>query len=214
MVNNRVFKQQVYESPRMSLKLICEYVTASASRRSTIIKDSCIVPTFIAKRYNLASQVVSSYISRNETDLNVLKNKVRAISTKRYKTQNEIETAMLCVEAITAFSKHANSVTSIFNGFNVEMCDQFSSQKMNIEGVDISVRPELIIRNPVTNKITGFIKLYFSKTTELDEITGDLITCLGRNYFNETHNLNLEEKNCFVLDVFRGELATAPRAFK
>jgi hypothetical protein len=54
-------KNRVYLYPRMSLKMICEYVTASATRRSTIIKNSCIIPTFIVKRYNMASEIISTH---------------------------------------------------------------------------------------------------------------------------------------------------------
>lgn len=214
IVRKNLITQQVYESPRMSLKLICEYVTATPSRRNTIIRNSCLVPTYIAKRYNLASEVITRYLAIQENDLSLLRDQILVIKSSKYKSENERSMAYSSAEALVAFLNHGNSLTSIFNGFKLEQSNYFNYHKLNIEGVEISVRPELIIRSAITNDIIGFIKLHFAKTIPLDADTANLITCLGRNYFNETHSLNLAEKNCFVIDVFRGEISSAPKSFK
>lgn len=208
-------KQRVYTTPRMSIKMLCEYVVkASASRRSSIIKDSSIVPTYIAKRYNSAAEAVAGFLSQPNSDLKSLMNELGYLKTKSYNSKYEREMAMLSIQALYSFAPHAISFKEILSGFKVEQANHFNYHKLSIEGVEISIRPELIIRNILNNEIIGFIKLYFSKTEPLDPESAALITCLGRNYFNETHSLNMSEKNCFVLDVFRGELSTAPKSFK
>lgn len=210
----KTINQRVYENPRMSLKMICEYVKASASRRSTIIRDSCIVPTFIAKRYNLASDVIAMFLSINEPDISLLRDQVIAIERSKYSSENEQSMALLSGEAIRKFIDHSSSIESVLDYFEVEATSHVHYHKFKVEGVEISIRPELLLRSHQTNDIVGFVKLYFSKGTPLDDETAGLITCLGKNYFNETHSLNLPEQNCFVLDVFRGEISTAPRAYK
>ena len=207
-------KLRVYATPRMSVNMLGEYVNASASRRNAIIKDSRIVPTYIAKRYNYASDIISKYISSGKSDINLLRKEIVLLKTGTYSSKYEKEMAMFSVEAVSAFLNHADVITNIFESSKLEASIHFNFHKINLEGVEISIRPEIILKSSKTKEIIGFIKLYFSKNNELDLDRGDFITCLGRNYFNEGHSLNLAEKNCFVLDVFRGELMTAPRAFK
>lgn len=206
--------QRVYETPRISIKMLCEYVNASASRRSTIIKDSSVVPTYIAKRYNRASEVIANHLTNPKSSAESLRADVVSLIQKTYKSSYEREMAMLSVQAISSFAPHAESFKKILGGFKVEQSNHFNYHKLIIESVEISIRPELIIRSSINNDIIGFIKFYFSKSEQLDSESADLITCLGRNYFNETHELNLVDKNCLVLDVFRGELSMAPKSFK
>lgn len=214
MIVKNPFKQQVYEYPRMALKPICEYQTASPSRRNTIIKNSRVVPTYIAKRYNIASEAIASYLSGADDCLDDITARIHEIHTATYKTENEQTLAMQSAEALTAFLKDATSMKAIFAEFRLEATDQFVSHKLSIEGVEISIRPEIIIRSQKSDDIIGFIKFHFAKTEALTEHMADSITCLGRYYFNEIHSLRLAEKNCFVIDLFRGEVSSAPRSYK
>lgn len=206
-------KRKVYATPRISLKMLCEYVNASPSRRSTIIKNSCEVPVFIARRYNLANEIITSYLTDNKNSIDWLNSEISRILSQSFRSENEKDMALLSAEAVTAFSKDAKSISKIFEAFVLEAVDQMASYKLTLETVDVSIKPDLLLKDENGN-IIGFIKLYFSKETELNQNTADLITCLGREYFKEMMNLNLLERNCLVLDVFRGELYSAPKSFK
>lgn len=204
---------RVYPNPRMSANMLGEYISASASRRHAIIKDSRIVPTYIAKRYNLASAAIADFLSDEFATLECLKRKIIELKVADYTTKYEKEMSMSSIEALMAFANYAEGLQKSLLGHRIEMSAHFTYHKINLEGVEVSIRPEIIIRSS-SNQIIGFIKLYFSKNNELDENRGDFITCLGRSYFSEAHSLLLSEKNCFVLDVFTGELSSAPKAFK
>ncbi len=212
-LDKKPFKIRVYPTPRMAINPLTEYATASASRRNAIIKDSRTVPTYIVKRYNLASEIITQYLTEGVDDLSLLRIKMVELKNSKYAKPFDKEMAMYSLEALRAFYHHATMCMEIFKSFRLEAAISFSYHKLNIEGVEVSIRPELLIKND-NNEIIGFIKLYFSKSKELEGERAELITCLGRNYFNESHSLNLSEKNCFVLDVFNGEITSAPRAFK
>lgn len=215
MLIKKRITQKMYTSPRMSIKLLCEYVSSSSpSRRSTIIKDSCMVPTYIAKRYNLATEAIVNHLANPTSTLKSLMDEIVRLKTKEYSSSYEKEMSLLSIQAIESFAKHASSFKKVLGEFKVQRSNHFNYHKMLIEGVEISIRPELIIINPINNGIVGFIKLYFAKNQNLDPESAALITCLGRNYFNENHSLNMLQKNCFVLDAFKGESFNAPKASK
>ena len=132
----------------------------------------------------------------------------------KYTSKHQKETALLNMQALNSFLKHADRIAKGLQAYNIELAVNFTYHKFDLEGVEVSIRPELILRSQSTGEIIGFVKLYFSKSKQLDGSLSDTISCLGRNYFNEAYSLTLPEKSCFVLDVFTGELLRAPRAFK
>lgn len=121
---------------------------------------------------------------------------------------------MLCAEAIDSFIDLADSIDTDGLTLAVGANDQAS---LSIAAVEISVRPEVTVtavgRNGQT--VAGAIKLYFSKNNPLDENSGVYVATTVHQFADGylTETADADYRRCQVIDVFGGEIYTAPRSF-
>jgi hypothetical protein len=201
-------------NPRMGINPLCEYVyLSSASRRSTIIKNAKEKPTFVVKRYNEAEDFLSYFLA-SKCDSKLLLEHIKSLRTGYYAKEFERDCAHYSADALEGFFRNGLWLTGLMENYDLEVSLNQTTHKIIISGVQISIRPELILYKKGTKERVGFLKLYISKTKPLESHHGELVACLGKSYFLEEHTLNFHSDCCLVLDVFRGELITAPKAFK
>jgi hypothetical protein len=100
-----------------------------------------------------------------------------------------------------------------WNGLVPLLGDNYA-QKMNIGGVEISVRPEVVLNDG--NKIVGGVKLYINKGTPLTKESGDYISTILYRYLSETLSTetDVNRNACMVVDVFGQNIFYAPKAYK
>jgi hypothetical protein len=89
--------------------------------------------------------------------------------------------------------------------------------KLTKAGVEISVRPELVLHgvDRMGKGFVGALKLHISKSFPLDEKAGEYVGTMVHE-FADTHLTGLANCNyrhCYVLDVFAGKLIGAPKNF-
>jgi hypothetical protein len=98
---------------------------------------------------------------------------------------------------------------------NGEVGDR-DAPKLYIEGVGISVRPEVILRgkDKTGGDIVGAMKLYFCKSHPLKQDAAQCVaTVLQQHVIHHiADGASVPLQRCAVLDVFAGATTTAPRA--
>ena len=194
---------------------LCEYVEeATASRRNTIIKQCKFPKPFITKWYNDAEDILSFYLSEIRDDPRQLSIEIDRLRTAVYDSEAEKKYAFASASALKSFLKEEESVRRTLDPFKLEMAVNENRHKFILKGVQISLRPELIVRDAEGKAQLGFVKFYFGKDDPLSEARGELMACLLKHYFELEHGFSFKNQHCMVLDVYRSKLFYAPKAYK
>jgi len=194
---------------------LCEYVVeATASRRNAIIKRCKFPSTYITKWYNEAEDILAFYLSEIKDDPKQLMIEADRLRTRSYDDDMEKKYAVASASALKSFVTEAEKIRVALELYTLEMSVNENRHKFILKGVQISLRPELIVRDYKGKQQLGFVKFYFGKDDPLSEPRGELMACLLRHYFELEHGLAFKTQHCMVLDVYRGRLFYAPKAFK
>ena len=199
--------------PRISLNKLGEYLVAKPGRRHTIIRNQKAPKKFIVARYPDAVRAIQRHITEEHENPDQLNKAIRTLSTANHESKWKQETASLCAKALFAFMSIADEVPT--NGYKA-IKGEDSPEKMRLKGVDVSVRPEILLVDPDHNdQIVGGIKFHLGKGKELGD-SADFIGSVLYRYLAEvlSNEASVSHKNCFVVDVFAGEIYMAPRAYK
>lgn len=205
--------KEIYQEPRVSLNQLCEYSSASSTRRCSIIKNAKDKPVFIVKRYNEAEEFLAHFLASG-SDSKILKDGIQSLKKGIYPKEFDKENALSSADALESFYNNGLWLIEFLKAYDLEVSLNERHHKTIINGVKISIRPELMLFDKSTRQRIGFLKFYISKTKPLNSNNGELISCVGKHYFNEELTLDFHSKNCLTLDVFRGELISAPNAHK
>lgn len=207
-------KIRLNKDPRISVNALCEYVLASPSKRLTILK-LCKKPVpFVTNWYNQAEDILSFYLAEIRHDPTVIKVEAGRLRTKSAATDMDKKFNVASAAALLSFLKDEISVRQILSPYILEIAVNDIKHKFVINGVQISLRPELILRDNGGKQQLGFVKFYFGKNDELGQDKGELIAALTKYYFEQEYNFSFKSKDCLVLDVYRGEMYSAPNAYK
>lgn len=209
-----MYGQRERANPRMSLNKLGEYLTANMpGRRRTIIKEQRKPKDFIVARYSKAEQAIKEYFTTHKPNTDQLRRAIASLSAMAHQESWEGQTADLCTKALISFLNIAEQVPT--NGYTpVEGGN--TVPKLNVSGLDISVRPEVLLTDPESGAIVGGIKLYLGKTHPLSDDAMIIVSTVFYRYLAETlsDECVVAPQNCFVVDVFAGKVMHAPKTYK
>ncbi len=207
-------ERKVNVDPRISLNKLGEFLTTNPSRRRRILMDQKYPSEFIVTRYNDAENAIVTYLYDNKNDVTILDNALSEIEAKRAKTDWEIHTKSLNYDAIDSFYDIAEQLD--FTKYRIEKNAKSESVSLLIEGVQISVRPEILIyKEKGDDKSIGAAKVYFSKTYNLNDEAGEYIASFVMEYLKQMkQDYTVNNKICNVIDVFNQKIFTAPLSYK
>ena len=207
-------ERKVNVDPRISLNKLGEFLTTNPARRKKILLDQKYPSEFIVTRYNDAENAIIEYLFDNKNNTAILDKALEAIGSKRSQTEWEEQNKGLNYEAVDSFYDIADQID--FTKFKVEKSTKIESASILIEGVQISVRPEIFIyKEKGDEKTIGAIKLYFSKTYSLSDEAGEYIASFVMEYLKTTKTECVpSNKLCNVIDVFNQKIFIAPISYK
>ena len=197
------------ENPRISVNKLSEYITALPNRRRTIVKQQKRPPSVIVPYYKEAEKIILDYLVSFNGNEEWLNTKTQELLDKTVTSDWEETRRDICIDAVDSFAEFVSDLN--FSGLRCVAGDP-NPEKLNIEGVQVSIRPEIYLQDNDGN-VNGCVKLVFGKGRELSEdeakYTG---TCLQR-WMIEFFNIS-EHKLCFVVDIFGRKYHIAPKAYK
>lgn len=196
-------------NPRISLNKLAEFIIAKPGRQQRIIKEQKKPNDFIVARYGLASNAISNYILQPHGFS--LQSAIDAIAPLATDSDWTKQNAELCQAALIRFMAMTENLS--WHGLTPTAGDNYSP-KMVLGGVDISVRPEIILKNG--NKTVGGIKLYINKGTPLNQDSGGYVSTVLYRYLSEVLSTesDVNRSTCMVVDVFGQSIYYAPKAYK
>lgn len=202
-------------APRISVTKLGEYTDATPARRRAIVRDQRERRTFIVIRYEQARPPLVDYFASGATNPDPIIDQVGALAAAHGSSDFQTQDFQLSAEALEAF-------LDISDDFDLEgltaVAGPHAPPRLPISGIDVSVRPDLVLRGTFRGKkVVGALKFHFSKTGLLSEDAGLNIATVLHQYA-EAHLLATGEtasaRHCAVLDVFAKRWYRAPTAYR
>jgi len=199
-------------SPKISLNKLGEYLTATPARRKRIVQDQEDPKPFIVARYSDAREAIVDFLASGMTEEKKLLSQAKKLRFDDSGTAFSYQDKLASAEAIESFAEAADQID--LEDLKVVPVENSSSHNMEISGVNVSIRPDAYLKDPITGDTVGAIKLHFPKTTPLnDDALGYVATAL-RVHLNDAKDAKVvDHKKCYVVDVSTRTVAHAPKAF-
>lgn len=198
-------------NPRVSANKLAEYMTCSAARRRRIISEAKNPPEFIVPRYNPFYDVAPAFAASRPLDEEIIVSSIEALTGKESQTEWERDNVQLNIDLL-------QRLLDLPDLLEIEQYDAVATgdrtQSIALEGVEVSVRPELLLRRVVRGQRTlGALKFYLPKTFPLNEESGAFLAALVHLYLEQSFpGENPDNRHCFVMDVPSGVIYNAPRS--
>lgn len=202
-------------TPKGSLNKIGEYYSqGNPARRRTIVKDQINSNKAAAPAYHKAFPVIHPCGAGGLFDSNLLSEKIEALERVRSGTDWVKSDRANTILALKHWQETAGRL-SIPKTLTLSK-GEHAPAKLQVGGVSISVRPDLIISGIMRGqKVLGAVKFHFSKNPS-HRLTRDGGHCVAvlTQQFLEKHVVNNEivkPNLCFSVDVFGEQVVTAPK---
>lgn len=199
------------KKPRISVNKLGEYLTATPSRRKRIIEDQQDPKPFITKRYGDARQEIVGFLSSDMNDDSKILQAAENLKIHSGGTDFCEQDRTASSEAIHSFLEASENLD--LEGLVVVPVSASESSTMDVAGVTISMRPDVILKDKETGQVKGCVKLHFPKTTPLDIQGGEYVATALRVHLGNS-NVAVDPKKCYVVDVPTKQVYCAPKAFK
>lgn len=202
--------QRIRHEPRISINSLAEYLTASPTRRASIVRDQKYPRGGIVARYTEAEDAIVAFLAAGGGDLAPILQAQRELEAKVSRTEKRGRLQMLqnANEALSSFTRRA--ATFALPGRVLELT---ADGLMKVGDVTVSVRPELAyVTEQNGRRRVGLVKLYFRKTVPVTQVMAQYIAAgtyqWGRNIAQLGQELALER--CLVYDIFAGRVFRGP----
>lgn len=200
-------------SPKISLNKLGEYLTASPARRRRIVYDQKDPKPFITTRYTDAREVIVDFLASGMIDDTKLITRAKNLRLDSSGTEFACQDRIASADAIENFLEVVDHIE--LEDLQVVPVGNSTSAGMEIEGVYVSVRPDVLFKNAITKDVVGALKLHFPRTTPLNENSAKYVSTALRVYLtDELKSLTAEPKKCYVVDVSTQTVTCAPKSFK
>jgi hypothetical protein len=194
--------------PRISISKLAEYMSASASRRRSIIRDQREPPEVKTLHCRHARTAVASYLISHDPE--VLHRMIEALRRQNAQTSWQEREVPL---NITALQRALKLSLPDFSNVKIERSSQ-ERTAMPIGGVRVVVRPDLLLRDRADGRVVGAVNLYFVKSVPLTDAAAGFVTTVLRQFVELAYQTEPQRQRCIFVDVFAGKIHTVPTAFK
>ncbi len=203
------------KEPRISVNKLAELlVSANPIRRRRIVQDQKYPNTAVAIRYRLAHEPIREYLSNGRQEA-TLRNAAAALRSDKTGTEYAIDDRWNTADALDRILDISDLLPAA-DGEAYKAGEQ-NAPKLTIAGVDISVRPDVLISfTRRGKKHTGAVKFHFIKNPDsaLTQAGSEYVAALLMRWL-EVHGpdgTTPAHTHCLCIDVFRGSAVSAPRS--
>jgi hypothetical protein len=188
--------------PRISVNKLAEYMGAKAARKRQILRDQKF-PEFKGPYYREASEAVSRCLASGLEDISTLARAIRVLNQMEPEKAGALRRINSNLDAIENFEAMLDDID--FKGGRPEL-GEHTPEKLAIWGVEVSVRPEIVLRGTASGgkPLVGALKVHFPKTFSLDADAGGYVSALLQRYSEEklaSPEEAVGSAYCFVIDV-------------
>jgi hypothetical protein len=205
----------IKNKPNISVNKLGEFLTASAKRQRRILQQLKYpkASRYGATAYQETREAIKRYFLNDfnfktiEDVIDDLENKIASSDWN----QDMIDSSIEALELI-ADSDHSSLSDFIFEPYNG------SNPRMNIEGVEVSVYPDLVIRSKGKgNNFVGALKIHITKNFKLDIEGSKYIAAIIYAFVEKDimgKSETVKQKLCVSYDVFSDTFVECPVSVK
>ncbi len=206
---------RVRVTPQMSLMLLGEYMSASFSRKRTILREAKFPKDFIVPQYQPAQKAASCYLARGGGSREQLTSDIDAMLAGSSKSRWFQIRDKLCLQAVSCVLALESELK--LEDLDVTIGNDFR-HRLTLGGVTVSVYPDILLRGTDRKgPFAGALKFRYGKTKAVTDAWGAASATI-LHLFAEQHlageEVRAERRHCRIIDVFAGKLFVAPESFK
>lgn len=204
-------------TPRISVNKLAEYIVSKGNRQRQILRDQKFPQDYKGMYYKEAGEAISLCIASNLEDQSSLE---RALLILNQRTPEKIGTARRISANIDAIETFMSMLDQVDLMGAKAILGNNSAPKISRFGVDISIRPEIVLygKGKSGKSLAGALKLHFPRTFPLNEESAGYVSALSQEYCRTHLSADHEAFGpyCCVIDVgskavYPGVKATAMR---
>jgi hypothetical protein len=202
--------------PRITATKLAEYMSASFARKRSIIQEQKYPQEVAMVRWGRAERPVAQFVAQGQSDLGFIDRHIEILSAETPDTEFKLQNRDLCVAALESFKLLSNQLD--FTKFKRTLGPMHQSMPISINGVDVSVLPQVLLQG-VTQKgtrVIGGVKFSFPKTYPLNSDSADYLSVLI-HWHCEHHLSHLGKPDmrlCYAVDVPTATVFQPPKSYK
>lgn len=203
--------------PQISVNKLAEFMVSKAARQRRLLRERKYPdPDFqMGMYYREASESVSQYLAGDQISTENIDAKIQIIQQKN---TDKIGTQRRLGANIESMERFLGMLDDFDFGDTVRELGAHSPPKLVFHGVEISVRPDVILRGEKKGKpLIGAVKMHFSKGYKMNDEVAGYISAAVHEYC-ERHLVVGEEKvfheYCQVFDIGSGQVFRGVKAKK
>jgi hypothetical protein len=183
---------------------LAEFMEAKGARQRQILKDQKYPTDYKGMYHKEAAESIASAIASNLENLSKVE---RAIALLEQSNPDKIGTQRRLaanIDALETFRLMLDEIDQRIKGLDLVLGDQFSQQRLDIHGVSVSVRPEIIVRCAgKTGPLCGAIKLHFPRTFPLSAYSAGNVSAVVQQWCKVymPDGGSVSGPHCFVIDI-------------
>lgn len=163
--------------PRISVNKLCEFMTAKGARQRQILKDQKYPTDYKGMYYKEASEAIASALASSLEDLSPIEKQVKLLAQQTPTKIGAQRRVAANIDALETFMGMLDDID--LEGIDTQLGEQ-SPAKLTVHGVEISVRPEVLLTKKGKSgaQIVGALKLHFPRTFCLNEDSAGTVSAI------------------------------------
>ncbi|MGR3484389.1 MAG: hypothetical protein ACU0BF_03530 [Paracoccaceae bacterium] len=176
-------------------------MTASIPRQRRIIRDQKFPPDYLRTYYREAQEAVASSLASELDNLAVVERQIEILNQQEPGSVGTQRRLASNVDALEAFLDMVDDINLM--GATPQLAPN-DAPKLRLQNVDISVRPEVVLR--VEGRVgpqVGALKVHFPKTNSLNEVSAGYVSAVLQEWSeaNLAGDASVYGPLCMVVDV-------------
>lgn len=213
-------KQKVVLRPQLSINKLGEFVSATQTRRETILRDQKFPKPGGGggSYYDEACKAIVRYLTEGQ-DLEILVHALTKLDKRKPKTPQATTMIADNVAALQAFIRLIPQLrfpegAELISG----LPNEFVEATTEVEGVKVKIRPEVLLRFTHKRKPKiGVIKLHFSRNFSFNDKNAPQMAALLEHCLRASplgKNEDVHTQSCLLIDVFTEQVTGSPSTFR
>lgn len=201
------------KKPRLSANKLGEYLVAAPVRRRRILYDAKFPSDAVVAYYQPALEAIAQFIAGGMTDISIIEGKIDALNSGNADTLWYQRRLTGNVDALETFISLLDEIDLM--GATPSL-GAHAASPIAYQGVEISVRPEIILQSSGSKPTVGGIKVHFPKTNPLNDHAAGYVAAMTHEFCNQHHADKgaPNPKLCMVIDIASGTFFPGPSSTK
>jgi hypothetical protein len=203
----------IAKKPRLSANKMGEYLVVGPTRRRRIIYDAKFPSDAVVPYYQPAGDAIAQFIAGGMTDFGILEKQADTLGKTNPTTIWQQRRLLGNMEAIDTFLDITDDID--LKGLTTSL-GAHSAPRIAYNGLEVNVRPEIIVESKAGGGTVGAIKLHFPKTNSLNEQAAGYVSAMLHAFCTQhmPDKGAANSKLCTVIDVGSGKVFKGPASAK